>query len=82
MIICIYIVHRHVKPSINVSKHYTKFVMLSIKYHNITRLLLVAIIISSKKYMIFIIGKENILINLGTTGKLPIFIVKKLKNAL
>jgi len=32
-------------------------------YHDITQLLLLMIIVSSKNYMISIIGKENIMIN-------------------
>ena len=40
-----------------------KFVMISANYHDITRLLLVTIIVSSKNCTISIIGKENITVN-------------------
>jgi len=37
--------------------------MICAIYHNIVQLLLLTIIVSSKNYMILIIGKENIAIN-------------------
>ena len=41
----------------------TKLLMISANYHNITRLLLLTIIVSSKNYTISIIGKDNIMVN-------------------
>ena len=41
----------------------TKLLMISASYHDITRSLLLVIIVSSKNYTISIIGKENITVN-------------------
>ena len=54
-------VYRCAKLSINVSKH-SKFVMVSVNYHDITQLLLLTIIIS-ENYTISIIDKGNITVN-------------------
>ena len=39
-----------------------KLVTISANYHDITQLLLVTIIVSSKKHTISIIGKENVMV--------------------
>ena len=55
-------VYKHVKLSINISNT-PKLVMVSASYHDITRLLLLMIIVISKNYTILIIGKGNITVN-------------------
>jgi len=55
----VYIVSNCLKMCLNIA---TKLVIHA-NYHNIVQLLLLTIIISSKNYMISIIGKENITIN-------------------
>ena len=55
-------VYKDIKLSINISNT-PKLVMVSASYHDITRLLLLTIIVISKNYMISIIGKGNITVN-------------------
>ena len=54
--------YKHVKLLLNVRKM-GKIVMISDDYHDIVRLLLLTIIVSSKNEMILIIVEENITVN-------------------